>query len=265
MFDEMSRRTLPADHSVSWTRGGFVYYTSHGRGEGIPQFWRVRRARFFGRGCSWTRTSSPRGSDYFALGSARAEPGRAAAGLLGRPATATRSTRCGSATCATGTGPAPTCVARTYYGGAWSADSASFFYMVHDDAYRPHQVWRHQLGTDRRRDVLVLQEDDERYELTARRAGRGRTSSSTSFSQGQHRGLAGADRRPDGAARVWSSRARPGVEYRVAHAPRPDGDRLLIVTNDGAPEFRLMRAPVGDARPRALGGAGRRGPGRSAC
>ena len=45
----------------------------------------------------------------------------------------------------------PTRVARSYYGGAWSADSPSFFYTVHDEAYRPHQVWRHRLGTDRRR------------------------------------------------------------------------------------------------------------------
>ena len=37
---------------------------------------------------------------------------------------------------------------------------------------------------------------------------------------------------------------RPGVEYVVTHAPRPDGDVLLIVTNDGAREFRLMRTPV---------------------
>ena len=34
-------------------------------------------------------------------------------------------------------------VPRTYYGGAWSADSDLFFYTVHDEAYRPFQVWRH--------------------------------------------------------------------------------------------------------------------------
>ena len=37
---------------------------------------------------------------------------------------------------------------------------------------------------------------------------------------------------------------RKGVEYTVAHAPRPDGDRLLIVTNDRAPEFRLVRTAL---------------------
>ena len=34
-------------------------------------------------------------------------------------------------------------VARSYYGGAWSADSGYYFYAVHDDAFRPCEVWRH--------------------------------------------------------------------------------------------------------------------------
>ena len=49
-------------------------------------------------------------------------------------------------------------VPRSYYGGAWSADSRHFFYTVHDDAYRPFQVWRHAIGTPTEDDVLVLEE-----------------------------------------------------------------------------------------------------------
>src|SRR5438270_387301 len=53
-----------------------------------------------------------------------------------------------------------------YYGSAWSADSRTFFYVRTDKAMRPHQVWRHMLGTPTSADVLVLQEDDERFELS---------------------------------------------------------------------------------------------------
>ena len=56
-------------------------------------------------------------------------------------------------------------VPRTYYGGAWSADSRSFLYTVHDDTYRPYQVWRHRLGTSVDDDVLVLEDLDERLEI----------------------------------------------------------------------------------------------------
>ena len=56
-------------------------------------------------------------------------------------------------------------VPRTYYGGAWSADSRSFLYTVHDDTYRPYQVWRHVLGTSVDDDVLVLEDLDDRLEI----------------------------------------------------------------------------------------------------
>jgi oligopeptidase B len=46
-------------------------------------------------------------------------------------------------------------IPRTYYSGAWSADSSTFFYTVHDDAYRPYQVWRHRLGSAVQDDVCV--------------------------------------------------------------------------------------------------------------
>ena len=81
----------------------------------------------------------------------------------GRPtSTATRSTRCASATSTAGHDLTDT-IERTYYGTAWSADERHLFYVVPDDAMRPFQVWRHELGTAQADDVLVLQEDDERF------------------------------------------------------------------------------------------------------
>ena len=59
-------------------------------------------------------------------------------------------------------------IPRAYYSGAWSADSTTFFYTVHDEAYRPFQVWRHRIGTPAAEDVLVLTESDEQYDLEVR-------------------------------------------------------------------------------------------------
>ena len=39
---------------------------------------------------------------------------------------------------------------------------------MHDEAYRPYQVWRHRLGTPAAEDVLVLTESDEQYDLEVR-------------------------------------------------------------------------------------------------
>src|SRR5437868_4094646 len=50
-----------------------------------------------------------------------------------------------------------------YYGLAWANDGATVFYTRPDDAMRPHQLWRHTVGTGPDADVCVHQEDDERF------------------------------------------------------------------------------------------------------
>ena len=135
-------------------------------------------------------------------------------------------------------------VPRSYYGGAWSADARHFFYTVHDDSYRPHQVWRHELGTALASDVLVLQEDDDQFELVVRptRSGGLVVIWAESRDTREVWVLPAAD--PTAPALSVGGRRR-GVEYHAEHVVRPDGsDLLLVVTNDGATEFRLAGAPV---------------------
>ncbi|MDP3889691.1 prolyl oligopeptidase family serine peptidase [Nocardioides sp.] len=137
-------------------------------------------------------------------------------------------------------------IPRTYYGGAWSADSAHFFYTVHDHAYRPHQVWRHRLGTSPDQDELVLEEPDEAFalHLRASRSGDLVIVLSESRSTGETWVLDAHD--PAAGPRSVGGR-RAGVVYHVEHvrgAEGSGGGRLLVVTNDGAQEFRLMGAPL---------------------
>ncbi|HPQ85983.1 MAG TPA: hypothetical protein PLQ14_16160, partial [Actinomycetota bacterium] len=54
----------------------------------------------------------------------------------------------------------------TYYTGAWDATGTRFLYVVPDHAMRPWQVREHILGTSPDTDRLVLQEDDESFEVT---------------------------------------------------------------------------------------------------
>ena len=130
-------------------------------------------------------------------------------------------------------------VEHTYYSLAWSADGSTIFYTRPDPAMRPWQVWRHRLGEPPGDDVLVHQEDDERFF-----AGVGRTRSGAFIVLGlasqvtsEVRLLRSDDSRGEFA--VVEPR-RQGIEYSVDH----HGDHLYIVTNDDALNFRLMRAPV---------------------
>ena len=53
----------------------------------------------------------------------------------------------------------------TYYGTAWSLDGSTLFYITVDEAWRPYRVWRHVIGTPTADDVVVFQEDDEKFFL----------------------------------------------------------------------------------------------------
>jgi oligopeptidase B len=126
-----------------------------------------------------------------------------------------------------------------YYGSAWAADNRTFFYVRPDRTIRPYQVWRHRLGTPEDDDVLVLQEDDERFELSVEltKSERFIVFSSTSQITSEASFIAAAA--PDAAPRVIEPR-RHGVDYSVDH----QGDRFLLLTNDGARNFRLVATPV---------------------
>lgn len=135
---------------------------------------------------------------------------------------------------------------RTYYGGAWSADSRHFFYTVHDDAYRPHQVWRHRLGTPAADDVLVLEETDEAFALHLRSSRSGDLVLILSESRTAGETWTLDAHVPESVPCSVGGR-RSGVIYRVEHVRGTGGagpGRLLLVTNDGAEEFRLMAAPL---------------------
>ncbi|HXC77392.1 MAG TPA: S9 family peptidase [Candidatus Acidoferrum sp.] len=128
-----------------------------------------------------------------------------------------------------------------YYGAAWASDNQTFFYTKADNAMRPFQVWRHRLGTPFDQDVLVLQEDDERFELSVEptKSERYILFSSSSQVTAECR-FVDADS-PEAEPMLIEAR-RQGIEYSVDHQE----DRFLILTNDGAQNFRLMAAPVSD-------------------
>jgi oligopeptidase B len=136
-------------------------------------------------------------------------------------------------------------VPRSYYGGAWSADSRWFFYTVHDEAYRPHEVWRHLVGSPVSDDVRVLSEPDERFELTLRACRSGDVVVILSESRDTGEAWVVDAHAPESDPRSVGGR-RPGVVYRAEHV-RGAGDdpgRLLLVTNDDAVELRLVACPV---------------------
>ncbi len=139
----------------------------------------------------------------------------------------------------------PDVIRRSYPGGAWASDCEHFFYLVPDELNRPHQVWRHRVGTRSAEDVLIYAETDARYELTLCTSRSGGLILITAASRDTTEVRMIPASQPLTAPVLVEPRRR-GVEYRVDHAADPAGGTgdLLIVTDDGAAEFILMRAPV---------------------
>ena len=126
-----------------------------------------------------------------------------------------------------------------YYGAAWSADSGTFFYVRPDSSMRPYQVWRHRLGTAVDADILVLQEDDERFELNVESSKSEAYVLITSASQVTSECRFLRSDEPEAEPVIVEPR-RAGIEYSIEHQE----DRFLVLTNDGATDFRLMAAPA---------------------
>ncbi len=126
----------------------------------------------------------------------------------------------------------------TAYGVAWAGET-HLFYTRADAAWRPYVVLRHRIGTAPTDDAEVLTEPDERFWLgvDSSRDERWILIGAGSKLTSEYRLLPTSD--PEGTPRLVAAR-RQGVEYDV----EPAGDRLLIVHNDGAPDFELAEAPL---------------------
>ena len=124
------------------------------------------------------------------------------------------------------------------YGSVWALDNKTFFYVRQDDASRPFEVWRHEMGTAIADDVLIYRETDERFFV-----GIGRDKDDSFIYIGSSSKVTDELRvipadQPTAEPRVILER-RQGVEYSVSHF----GDRFVILTNDGAENFRVVTAP----------------------
>ncbi len=126
----------------------------------------------------------------------------------------------------------------SYAGVAFSADASHLFYVLNDEAMRPYRVMRHRIGTPQTDDVEVWVDNDERFFVgvgTARSANFIVIESGSRTTGECH--LIPADQ-PLAEPAVVRPRV-DGVEYSIDDW----GDRIVILTNLDAEDFRVMTAP----------------------
>ncbi|MFG3688081.1 S9 family peptidase [Micromonospora sp. NPDC047740] len=245
LFEETRRRTQETDLSVPTRKDGYWYYTRtvegqqygvHCRrgvrdGETAPPI-SADGAPLDGEEVLLDENLLAEGHDFFALGAFDVSPdGRWLAYSTDLAGDERFTLRIKDLS----TGEVlPDQIPDTFYGTAWSSDASTLFYVTVDDAWRPNRVWRHAVGTPSSEDVVVHQEDDERFwvgvELT--RSERFVLIDIHSKITSEVRVVPAAN--PTGEPAVIAPR-RQGVEYSVEH----HGHRFLILHNDGAEDFAL--------------------------
>ncbi|HEY7432289.1 MAG TPA: prolyl oligopeptidase family serine peptidase [Streptosporangiaceae bacterium] len=247
LLGELTSRTPAAERSVSWRRGGHSYFTQTLAGKEYEQFCRAAADGADGRPGQVLLDENALATEpgctggYVALGVREVSPdGRLLAYSVDFDGDEVYQLRVRDL--ASGV-DLPDRIERSYYSLAWSADSGSLFYTVTDDKYRPHQVRRHVLGTPAADDTVVHAEDDERFDLTVRATRSAEWILIETESRDTTETLLIPAHRPAEPPRVLEPR-RTGVEYRADHGHGPDGGEFYLVTNDGAEEFRLVKAPA---------------------
>jgi oligopeptidase B len=122
----------------------------------------------------------------------------------------------------------------------WAADSRTLFYTVEDEEQkRQFQLFRHICGAPHADDVLVYQEDDERFNLGAGRTRDGKFIVMETASHITTESWVLAADQPEGAFTLISPR-EDEHEYSVDHRH----GLWFIRTNDHGRNFRLVTAPT---------------------
>jgi oligopeptidase B len=244
IFGEIRGRIQETDSSAPMPDGDWSYYSR--TVEGRQYTIHCRRPRSGGdESVLLDENTLASGHDYFALGGFEVSPDHTILAY---------STDLNGGECYTlrfrdlATGAdVPDVVDNVTYGLAWADDGRTCFYVRPDDAMRPHEIWRHRLGTPATDDVLVHDEPDERFFLGVGRSRSGRFVLIETSSKLTSEVWFVPTAAPETPPTIVAPREH-GHEYSVEHHEHPDiGDRFLIVTNsDGARNFRVVAAPVAD-------------------
>jgi oligopeptidase B len=236
LYQELRGRIKESDLSVPTREDGWLYYSRTEAGAQYPIFCR-RRDEEAPEEVLLDLNQLAAGHAYFRMGAFEVSPDHR---LLAYSADTTgaesftlfvKDLATGALFAESIEGTSPT--------AAWANDSRTLFYILLDDVRRPSRLFRHTVGTNPTGDVLVHHEPDDAFFLDIHRTRSRRylVLEAASHSTSEARYLRADE--PAGELRVVEPR-RHGVEYAVTH----HGERFYIVTNDGAPNFRLVAAPV---------------------
>jgi oligopeptidase B len=242
LYGEMLGRVKETDLSVPYRDKGYWYYTRTEKGKSYPIFCRKKGTLGAKEEVYLDENALAAGKKFYALGGLEISPDGNRVAYL-QDTTALRVYTLYVKDLQSGKLLADT-LGQIVPGLAWADDNRTLFYSTADSARRTNAVWRHVLSDARSKDVKVFEDDDVLNNVNVGRTKSGKfiLIGDDGFTSSEWRAIPTAA--PTSAPRVLAPR-RPNVEYTVDHI---DG-AFLMITNDGARNFKIMRIPENDFSP----------------
>lgn len=237
LYQEMLARIKEDDASVPARHGEYLYYSRTETGKAYPIYCRRHASDDAAEQVYFDQNAEAAGHVFYQLGALEVSPDHRLLAILedvnGYEDFTLRVKDLG-----TGEWLADR-VEQLGFGLAWASDNVTVFYLTTDEAKRTDRVWRHVLGTGREADAEVFHEPGVLYNVGVQRSRSGEciVISSSSFTDAEVWLVNAAQ--PAAPATLVRAR-RDLVEYDV----EPGDGWLYICTNEDAPNFKVMRAPV---------------------
>ncbi len=240
LFTELKARIKEKDESVPYKDNGYWYYRRFEEGKQYPVYCRKKENMNASEELMHDANKAAEGKNYYqAAGMVISDDNKLMA--IGEDDVSRRLYKLRFKNLETGEYSNETILNTQGGSYAWAADNKHIFYIKKDIVtLLGYQVWRHELGTDPAKDVLIYEEKDNRHYINVRRSKSDKyifINSELSEQQSETRFIDAAN--PKGDFTIFQPRIMSLV-YDMDHF----NDRFYIRTNLDANNFRLMECPL---------------------
>jgi oligopeptidase B len=236
LFDEMKSRIKEDDESVPYLYNGYYYITRFEKGQDYPIYSRKKGSMTAPEEIMFNGNEMAKDHKYFQLSGINISNDNQfaifALDIVGR-----RIYSLHIKNLITGEILADK-IDNATGNATWANDNKTIFYTHQDEkTLRSDKVYKHKLGSDASKDVLVFFEKDDTFNVAVMKGKSKKyiAISSSSTLTDEYRTILADE--PDSEFKIFQKRVR-GLEYSISHY----GDSFYIVTNaDKATNFKLMK------------------------
>jgi oligopeptidase B len=239
LFSEMKARIKEDDESVPYLYNGYYYITRTEKDKNYPIYSRKKGSLAANEEILFNCNELAEGKSYFQLSGMSISPDNKyavfAIDYVGRRIYTIQIKNLETGEILSDK------IENTEGSAVWANDNKTIFYSTQDKVtLRADKIFKHKMGTNPKKDILVYFEEDETFniDIAKSKSKKYLAIECSSTLTTEYRILL-ADN-PDGEFKVFQKRVR-GLEYDISHYE----DNFYVLTNkDKATNFKLMKTPV---------------------